>query len=111
MTKIEIIKDQKGAYRQVICMGHAGYAREGEDVICAAISVLVICAMNALEGLAGEQFTEVTDKKTGFMKFDFSDKKPLQEKSIFLLDSMVYSLESLSKEYGKKYLQVQFKEV
>ena len=111
MTKIEIIKDQEGAYRQVVCMGHAGYAQEGEDIVCAAISVLVISAMNALEGLAGEKFTEITDKKTGFMKFVFPEGKDLQEKSIFLLDSMVYSLEALSKEYGREYLQVQFKEV
>lgn len=111
MTTIEIVKDQKGAYRQIICMGHAGYAKRGDDIVCAAISVLVISAMNSLEGLAGEKFTEVANEETGFMNFEFSKEKPLQEKSVFLLDSLVYSLETLGKEYGKKYLQVKFKEV
>ena len=111
MTTVEIVKDQKGAYRQIICMGHAGYAKRGEYIVCAAISVLVISAMNSLEGLAGEKFTETANEETGFMKFDFCGEKPLQEKSVFLLDSLVYSLEALGKEYGKQYLQVKFKEV
>lgn len=111
MTTIQIIKDKEGAYRQIICMGHAGYAERGEDILCAAISVLVISTMNALEDLAGERIEEVANEETGFMKFDFSEEMPLQEKSVFLLDSMVYSLETLSREYGRQYLQVQFKEV
>ena len=111
MTTVEIRKDKKGSYRQIICMGHAGYAKRGDDIVCAAISVLVISAMNSLEGLAGEKFTETVNEETGFMKFDFSGERPLQEKSVFLLDSLVYSLEALGKEYGKQYLQVKFKEV
>ena len=111
MTTIEIVKDKNGSYRQIICMGHAGYAKQGEDIVCSAISVLVISATNALEGLAGERFKETANEETGFMMFEFSKEVPLQEKSVFLLDALVYSLEALSKEYGKKYLQVKFKEV
>ena len=111
MTTIEVRKDKTGAYRQIICMDHAGYAQAGEDIVCAAISALVISATNALEALAGEQFKETANDETGFMMFEFPADKPLQEKSIFLLDALVYSLETLSKEYGKEYLQVKFKEV
>jgi hypothetical protein len=111
MTTIEITKNENGAYRQIVCMGHAGYAKRGGDIVCAAISVLVISTINALEDLAGEHFEAVTNEETGFMRFDFPQDAPLQEKSVFLLDAMVYSLENLSKEYGKKYLQVKFKEV
>ncbi|MCM1552251.1 MAG: ribosomal-processing cysteine protease Prp [Butyrivibrio sp.] len=99
-------------YRQIVCMGHAEYAKAGEpDILCAAISILVTATMNSLEELAGEKFAAVTDEESGFMKFTFPEEKPLQEKSTFLLDSMVFNLEMLSKEYGKKYLQVKFKEV
>ena len=95
-------------------MGHAGYAPKrlfgkSPDILCAAISTLVICTMNSLEELAGEKLTVVSDEETGFIKCDFMGV--LQEKSIFLMDSMVFSLENLSKEYGEKYLQVKFEEV
>ncbi len=99
-------------YRQIICMGHAEYAKAGEpDILCSAISVLLIGTMNALEELAGEQFETVADAESGFLKYTFPADRPLQEKSAFLLDSMVFNLEMLSKEYGRQYLQVKFKEV
>ena len=90
-------------------MGHAGYAKKGQDILCSAISILVIGTINSLEELAGEKLTVVTNEETGFIRCDIQDS--LQEKSSFLLDSMVFSLENLSREYGTDYLQVKFEEV
>ena len=91
-------------------MGHAQFAKKGEkDVLCAAISALTISTINALEELAGEKLTYVTNDETGFLKCDFQGR--LQERSAFLMDAMAFSLENLSKEYGKKYLQIKFEEV
>lgn len=110
MTTIVIRKDQTGAYRGFYCMGHAGYARGRKpDILCAAISVLAIGTVNSLKDLAGEKLCVAADESTGFLKCDFESR--LQEKSNFLLDSMVYSLENLSREYGEKYLKVKFEEV
>jgi len=91
-------------------MGHAEYARRGKpDVLCAAISVLTIGTINSLEELAGERMVVTTNEKTGFLRCDF--ESVLQDKSVFLMDSMVFSLENLSREYGEKYLKVKFEEV
>jgi uncharacterized protein YsxB (DUF464 family) len=95
-------------------MGHAGYAKKRlfghePDILCAAISALVIGTMNSLQELAGEQLTATFNEETGFIKCDFDSV--LQDKSVFLLDSLVFSLQNLSKEYGEKYLQVNFEEV
>ena len=49
------------------------------------------------------------EEQTGFLKCEFEGS--LQEKSVFLIESMVFNLENLSREYGKKYLQVKFEEV
>ena len=53
--------------------------------------------------------TVTENAQTGFLKCDF--ECDLQEKSVFLLDSMIFSLENLSREYGEKYLQVKYEEV
>ena len=91
-------------------MGHAGYAKKNQpDVLCAAISALVIGTINSLEELAGERMSVSTDEDTGFIRCDFQDI--LQEKSSFLIDSMVFSLKNLSREYGERYLQVKIEEV
>ena len=114
MTTIIIRKDNKNTYRGFICMGHAGYAKKrlfgkSPDILCSAISMMVISTMNSLEELAGEKLVVTSNEDTGFIKCDF--ESVLQEKSVFLVDSMVYSLQKLSKEYGEKYLQVKFEEV
>lgn len=110
MTTVIIQRDQNHFYKCFICMGHAGYARRGKpDILCAAISALTIGTVNALEQLAGEKLMIEQNADTGFLKCDFLDV--LQEKSNFLLDSMIFSLENLSREYGEKYLKVKFEEV
>ena len=35
------------------CVGHAGYAEEGQDIVCAAVSILTTTCANALESVAG----------------------------------------------------------
>ena len=99
MTTIIIRKDHEGIYRGFYCMGHAGYAKKRlfgtePDILCAAISVLVQSTQN---------------EETGFIKCDFQDV--LQDKSVFLMDSMVFSLQNLSRQYGEQYLQVKIEEV
>ena len=96
-------------------MGHAGYAKKNlfgrrePDVLCAAISILVFTVNNSLEELAGEKITTVENEETAFVRCDFEGV--LQEKSVFLMDSFVYSLTQLSQKYGEQYLQVKFEEV
>ncbi|MBR1770435.1 MAG: ribosomal-processing cysteine protease Prp [Lachnospiraceae bacterium] len=112
MTTITFYKDQNGAYRQVVCKGHAAFAQKGKpDILCAAISTLLISTNNALEELCGERIQEEADEQTGFIRLTFSEETALQEKSVFLLDFLKYSMESLSKQYGEKYLKVKIKEV
>ncbi len=110
MTTITICKTADGKYTGFTCFGHAGYAKKNQpDILCSAISVLVINTINSLETLAGEYLSTSANDETGFIKCDF--KSDLQEKSIFLMDAMVFGLENISKSYGEQYLQVKFEEV
>lgn len=109
MTLITISKNQNGSYKKLICKGHSGFAKAGKDIVCASVSVLVINTINALEDLGKESFETISNEEDGFIRCDFSH--PLQERSIFLLDVMVYGLLNIQKEYGDKYLQVKFEEV
>lgn len=110
MTTIVICKSRNRSYRGFYCMGHAEYARPGKpDILCAAISALTIGTINSLETLAGERVVVTAEEDTGYLRCDFEND--LQEKSSFLMDSMVFTLENLSREYGEKYLQVKFEEV
>ena len=110
MTTVVICKDKDGLYKGFYCMGHALFAEEGEpDILCAAVSALTIATINGLEELAGQKLSAVSNNESGFLKCDFHSI--LQEKSVFLMDTMVLALETLSREYGTQFLQVNFKEV
>ena len=109
MTTIIIRKTVKKEYVGLICMGHSGYAENKPDIVCAAVSVLVINTINAIEKLAGQMPDVLQNEETGFIRCDFKDS--LNEKSILLMDAMVLGLQDISKTYGKKYLQVKFEEV
>jgi len=109
MTTIVIRRTVKKEYIGFICMGHAGYAKNEPDIVCAAVSVLVINTINSIEKLAGQMAEVVENEETGFIKCDFKDS--LNEQSILLMDAMVLGLQTISKNYGKKYLQVKFEEV
>ena len=109
MTTVVICKDHN-SYKGFYCMGHAGYAKKGRpDILCAAISAVTVGTVNALEELGKVKLTAVADDDTGFLKCEIHDV--LQENCIFLIDSMVFTLQNLSKKYGDKYLQVKFEEV
>ncbi len=109
MATIIIRKTVHNEYTGFICIGHAGYAEDEPDVVCAAVSVLVINTINAMEKLAGQKSEVVQNEETGFLKCEFLDS--LNEKSILLMEAMVLGLKDISKAYGRQYLQVKFEEV
>ena len=48
MTRITVIKDNKGQTTEFKVVGHSGYAAEGEDIVCAGISSIVQTVMLGL---------------------------------------------------------------
>lgn len=110
MVTVEILKDQAGSYKGISCLGHAEFAKPGKpDIVCAAVSTLVIGTINSLTDLAGEDVSVEQEEESGLLICKMNGK--LQEKSSFLVDSMIFNLENIKKEYGGKYLKVKFKEV
>ncbi len=110
MTEITIYKNKAGEYRKFTCDGHAAYADYGQDIVCAAISVLVINTVNALDEITGEPIRVEADEKTGRINCSFSGQ-PLRETSVALMDSLVLGLSRIEAQYGKKHCKLTFKEV
>ena len=109
MTRIVFSKDQSSNYKQFTCSGHADYGKFGKDIICAAISMLVINTINSLEELCHLKMDVTTDAEKGYIKCILPDH--LDEKSIVLLHALVLGLTSVESQYGKKFCKVEFEEV
>ncbi|MCI5585350.1 MAG: ribosomal-processing cysteine protease Prp [Lachnospiraceae bacterium] len=109
MTHISVYRTKEGIYRGLTCIGHAGYAHAGEDIVCAAISVLVINTGNSLEQLAGVIPEAVINEEEGLM--DLRWVADGNEKMQLLMDSLILGLTGIMKQYGKTYIDLAFKEV
>ena len=106
MTAVTIYK-RSGQYTGFSIEGHAGYGEEGEDIVCAAVSVLSLNTLNAIEAFTEDQFSG--EEKDGFLSCSFPEA--LSEKAVLLLDSMVLGLTDIERSYGKSYIRIAFKEV
>ena len=109
MITITIYKDPAGHYKGFKTNGHAQSAEYGKDIVCAAVSMLVINTINSMESLLQEAFTCNEDSNTGTIELRF--QKIPQSGSILLMDSMVLGLNEVKKQYGKKYILLKFEEV
>jgi len=109
MTKITIKKTEAGDYAGFVCEGHAGYADKGEDIICAAISILTINTESSLELLAKEPIEVTQDEENGVISVLFTQTP--NEKSCLLMESYILGISEIFHKYGKKYIQLEFEEV
>ena len=109
MTKVTIYKNVKNECVGFKALGHAGYAEEGEDIVCAAISILTINTMNAIETFTNSDVFLDTDEELGLIEYKID--KPTKETSL-LLDTMVLGLKTMAddKNYAE-YIDLLFEEV
>ena len=108
MITITVFKHQD-QYRGFRSSGHAGYAEEGSDIICAAVSALTVNAINSIDELTDDAFRRPNRTKDYLELHDLKGHAP--RSTSLLLDSLVLGLESIQESYGKKYIKIATKEV
>ena len=92
---------------QVVSKGHAEYAEEGQDIICAAVSVLMVNTANSIETLTEDGFT--CEEDDGYVAIAIEEEE--SEGAHLLMESLRLGLESIRETYGDAYLDIVTKEV
>ncbi|MCH5265292.1 MAG: ribosomal-processing cysteine protease Prp [Lachnospiraceae bacterium] len=82
--------------------GHSGYAEYGSDIICAAVSALAINCVNSIEEFTEDAYVIEQEEKRGMIDFQLTVKP--SEQSKLLLDSMVFGIREISRQYGSQYV-------
>ena len=110
MIKITVYQNDKHEYAGFRTKGHAGFAPAGEDIVCAAVSVLVINTINAIETLTADEASVASEEESGEINFRFH-RTPSKEAAL-LFSAMVLGLKNMTedKEY-RKYIDLRFREV
>lgn len=107
MVKITVYKSSE-VYRGFAAKGHAGYGVEGQDIICAAVSVLTVNAINSIEQFTEDKFA-VRQDDNGLVELILEGAVSKETK--LLLDSMILGLQDIQNNYGNEYIKIIFKEV
>ena len=109
MTTITVLITNKREYKRLICEGHSGYAESGEDIVCCAISVLVINTINALDQLTDNKIRVLEDPDKALIDVEFTEIP--DDKGVLLMDSLMLGLKSIQEEYGRRFLTIKYREV
>ena len=89
-------------------VGHAGYGEYGQDVVCAAVSMLVINTLNSIEVLCRDRHI---DEEISEGIIDRSYPDGLSHDGALLMESMIMGLTETHRQYGSQFLTLEFKEV
>ena len=69
MIEITRIKNENGENIGFRCLGHAGFARRGKDIVCAAVSALILNTVNSIEAFTEDKFSCAQEEKSGLIEF------------------------------------------
>ena len=109
MTKVTIYKNELNECVGFKVCEHAGYAKEGNDIVCSAISILTINTMNAIEQFTDVNFMQDVDEEE--CRIEFKINEPTKETTL-LLETMVLGLQTLeANEEYEDYIDLIFEEV
>lgn len=112
MIKVKVYKDLSLINRYIIS-GHANYNAYGEDIVCAAVSILGITALNSLVEVCGLDENEISykiDGEKGYLDVklpDIQDESLLKNTQI-VLNTFLVGMKSLIESYPK-YITLEYR--
>lgn len=105
MVEVKIDRDKNGKIIRFSGSGHSGYAKKGEDVVCAAVSALLQTALVGLERYVDLEVL-TSREKNGWLEVSTGevngDKRQLADT---ILETMVIGLRCIERDH-KGYVKV-----
>ena len=101
MTNVTVLYEGDRIVR-LTCVGHAGQAKAGENIVCAAVSILVQNCVNALETVAGVKPATTVDEKTALLELALPQTDEAREHDAqIILRTTLVGLTDISHEYPR----------
>jgi uncharacterized protein YsxB (DUF464 family) len=104
MIQVSIFKNADNLITGFSLSGHADYSEYGSDIVCAAVSVLVINTINSVEHFTSDRFHLDQNEKKGFIEFHVIS--PISNNTNLLLNSLILGLQGIEEEYTNKYIKL-----
>ncbi len=104
MIKVSFKYDHNNDPVGFICTGHAGFAAFGKDIICAAVSALVINCVNSVSRFTSSKYDLESEEKNGYIRFVLKDDP--SEEAKLLLKSLKLGIDAIINDEGSKYVKL-----
>ncbi len=106
-AKIQLSADGQVAGFKVF--GHAGYAEEGSDIICSAVSAICYTAVGYIDEKLRKHFNvgvefEESDGNMSYKRDKLSRDNAVRNDIDAVLSAMVIGLKQVEESYGRNYL-------
>ena len=90
LIEVSVRKDE------VKVSGHAGFAKKGEDITCAAVSILTQNLVNSVQNLTRDKVSCRVESGKAIISLDFEN---LSEQTKTLIDSFFLGICSIANEF------------
>lgn len=87
--------------KRITIKGHARYAEEGKDIVCAAVSILSWTLIKSLQELTTDKIESKATK--GYVDVRFMT---LSSQGELLIEAFFIGVESLIEVYGEGYIKI-----
>jgi uncharacterized protein YsxB (DUF464 family) len=104
MINVSIFKNAENLITGFTLSGHADYSEYGSDVVCSAVSALVINTINSIENFTSDRFRLEQDENKGFIEFHVISS--ISNNSNLLLSSLALGLQGIEEDYSNKYIKL-----
>jgi len=98
VVRVEVYTDAAGKICGFAAEGHSGFAPHGQDIVCAAVSVLLQTAVLGLEEVA--RIVPQTNIADGYLECHIAPEQAHQPKAEAVLQTMLVGLKAVETEYS-----------
>jgi len=99
LVEVHLREDSRGRLSSFFATGHAGWADDGKDIVCAAVSTLLQSAWLGLSEVAGVDVEGSKAKGTLELRWPDSAREDVAARAI--VDTAARSVERIAAQYPK----------
>lgn len=97
MTRVVIVRNEKGKISEFNSEDHTGFSEEGQDIVCAGVSSLLQTAVIGLEEYL--KLDPTIKQEKGWLKCELERDYLLDREVDAILETMLLGLRSIEREY------------
>lgn len=99
MTEVQVRRAADGTVSEITVSGHTGFAQEGEDIVCAGVTALVVTCLIGLKRVAQHPHDGKASSGRMYCRLKPGGTPESAGKAQTILETTVLGLKDLARDY------------